>query len=245
MIKILKLNPRLMLCASMVDFGTKKVVDVGTDHAYLPIYLVQKGTAKSALVLDRLDGPLGNAKKNIKKYEVENLVKTRLSNGLSNVSEKEADTVIIAGMGAENIINILRNTNWIKSNKKTLILQPMTKDYLLRTYLIDNSFITLKEELATESKKVYLVLKVKHQSCVKESNKNIYNKIDPSIYPYIGTLFLNKKINEEKNFYIKSQINKIEKMLKGAVASKNIIKSESLLAIKNKIDILLNFYKEY
>lgn len=241
--KTLNLNPRLMLCANMVDFGTKKVVDVGTDHAYLPIYLVQKKITKTALALDRLNGPLENAKKNIKKYEVENLVKTRLSNGLSSVSEKEADTVIIAGIGAENIINILRNTHWIKSNKKTLILQPMTKDYILRSYLIDNFFVTLKEELTLESDKIYLVLKLKYQGYIKNSNKNIHNKIDQSIYPYIGTLFLNRKINELEKLYIKSQINKLEKMLIGIKANKNIIEARKLLEIKSKIEILLKNYK--
>ena len=241
----MKLKPRLMACAKMVELGTGKVVDAGTDHAYLPIYLVKNGIVKSALALDCLNGPLENAKRNIKKYGLEEQIRVRLSEGLSNVDKEEADTIIISGMGSENIINIIENAQWIKSDRKTLILQPMTKDYILRKYLVDNSFFTLKEEIVVDSGKVYLVLKTKYRKNCTNGSKIINDIIKHKIYPYVGTLLLNDKINKETKIYIERQVNKLKKMLKGVNINKNITKYENLQKIINKLDILLKFHKYY
>ena len=238
----MNLKPRLMSCAGMVDFGAKRVVDVGTDHAYLPIYLVKNRIVKSALALDCLNGPLENAKRNIKRYGLEEQIKVRISDGLSNVSKEEADTIIIAGMGSENIINIIENVQWVKSGKKALILQPMTRDYLLRKYLIENSFFTLKEKVAIDSGKVYLVLKVKYENNHTKDSKIFNDVTKEKIYPYIGTLLLNDEINKETKIYIEKQANKLKKILKGVNINKNITEYENLLGIINKLDILLKFY---
>ena len=106
-----QLTNRLLLCAEMVS-ENKKTVDVGTDHAYLPIWLTLNNKINFALACDVKTGPLKNADKNIRKYDLENIIKTRISDGLKNVNEAEAEQIIIAGMGGNIISNILDECKW-------------------------------------------------------------------------------------------------------------------------------------
>lgn len=222
-----------MSLVNMIDAGTKTIIDVGTDHAYLPIYLVKNNIVESAIALDCLEGPIANAEKNIKKYGVEDRVKARISDGLSQTTEKDADVIVIAGMGSENIINILKDAKWVKSNKKTLILQPMTKDHLLREYLINNLFVTLKETTVLDSGKVYVAIKARYSGSLvnKACTKN------QIIYPYIGTLLESKEITKETEQYIKMQINKLNKILSGI--AKNTCESQKILEIINNLNKLI------
>ena len=104
--KNINITERLKKCGAMVEKGSK-IADVGTDHAYLPIYLIKEKKATHAIACDLREGPLENAKKNIKKFGLEEKIETRLSNGLENIKENEADEVIIAGMGGILISEIL------------------------------------------------------------------------------------------------------------------------------------------
>ncbi len=189
----------------MVEVGTASVVDVGTDHAYLPIFLVKNKAVDSCIAVDRLPGPLLNAKRNIEKYNVGDCVKTRLSDGLYSVLPDEADVVIMAGIGAENIVNIIRETPWLKDSRKTLILQPMKREEKLREYLAANSFEVLKEELALDSGKVYVVFKVKF--CGKDL-KFLLN--DPG-YLFFGS-FSKKTEDVKVRLYLEKRLHKLVKL---------------------------------
>ena len=114
------LNNRLNLCASMVRKG-KRIADIGTDHAYLPVWLVRAGFASFALACDIKAEPLSQGELTIKKYHAEDLVKTRLCDGLNAVSPDEVDDIIIAGMGGETIVHILSEADWLK-NESSLSL---------------------------------------------------------------------------------------------------------------------------
>ncbi|MBR2578981.1 MAG: SAM-dependent methyltransferase, partial [Clostridia bacterium] len=107
----LKLSSRLKLCTEMVT-PNHQIADIGTDHAYIPVWLALNGKITSALACDIRKGPLENASKNIEQYGLSNTIKTRLSDGLVNIAENEADEIIIAGMGGNIISNILRNCTW-------------------------------------------------------------------------------------------------------------------------------------
>ena len=191
----------------MVDLGTKHLVDVGTDHAYLPIYLVENGIVESCIALDRLTGPLLNAKKNIQKYGVEASISPRLSEGLSKVSPNEADTVVMAGIGSENIVNIIEQAPWLKNPKKSLVLQPMTKEELLRVYLAKNSFVVEKKELCVESKKVYVVFKARF------CNKNLSYFLNDSRYIFF-VIFSKYTNNKNSRLYINKQIEWVRMILR-------------------------------
>ena len=97
---LFRLGNRLALCASMVREGTK-LADIGTDHAYLPIWLARKGRISSAIAADVKPLPLRSAEQNIRRYHVEEQITTRLSDGLRALSPDEAGDIVLAGMGGE------------------------------------------------------------------------------------------------------------------------------------------------
>jgi len=152
--KLPKLTPRLKLIASLVPNGST-VADIGTDHAYIPIYLVNSGVCENAIASDKSIGPLKIAEENIKLYGCENLIEVCQSDGLGDYSIGEADTVIIAGMGGLLIAEILESGKDVAKSFSRLILQPMTAGTELREYLIANGYIISDEKVAREKDKFY------------------------------------------------------------------------------------------
>ncbi len=151
------LGPRLALCASFVREGVR-VADIGTDHAYLPVWLVKEGKVSYAIAADVKTGPLRRAERNVARYHVEDCVSLRLSDGLEAVFPLEADDIILAGMGGETIAEILSRAPWLKDREKHLILQPMTSAEELRRYLRQNGFAVQREEAACEGGHCYSVM---------------------------------------------------------------------------------------
>lgn len=153
----INLSSRLQLCASFVRPGAH-LCDIGTDHAYLPIWLMQHKQVTSALACDVREGPLDCAKANIAKYRLQECIITRLSDGLSSVDETEADDFIVAGMGGELIARIITETAWLRNNQKQLILQPMTRPSHLRRAMADNGFALLKEKAVFDEHRAYTAM---------------------------------------------------------------------------------------
>ncbi len=155
--KLPKLTPRLALVAEFVEQNSL-VIDVGTDHAYLPIWLLLTGKIFKAIAADINAEPLERASENIRKYGLSTQISTVLGDGLSALNDTDGDTIIIAGMGGDTICHILNNTPW--SKEKTLILQPMTNSAKLRRYLRENGYLIADESIAREEKRLYCVMKV-------------------------------------------------------------------------------------
>ena len=153
------MTPRLMAAASFVEQGST-ICDVGTDHAYIPIWLVLSGICPKAIAMDVRKGPLSRAKENIEKSGGETKIATRLSDGLLALCKKEADTVIIAGMGGILINRILKDGAAHWDTVKHFILQPMTAIEETRKFLSENHFLIQDECLAKEDDKIYHVLSV-------------------------------------------------------------------------------------
>ncbi len=151
------MTPRLLAIAAEVPEGTR-LCDVGTDHAYIPIYLCKKNRIESALAMDLRPGPLSRAEENIRRYHLEERIKTRLSDGLQALSPEEADVAVIAGMGGLLIADILEAAD---VTLDSYILQPMTAVAELRQYLADNGYVIENERLAREEEKLYAVLTVR------------------------------------------------------------------------------------
>lgn len=114
---LFQLDPRLSLCASFVPAGAK-LADIGTDHGYLPIWLAKTGRVIHAVAADLRPGPLERAKENVRKYQVEDIVELRLSDGLQAFLPEEADFIVIAGMGGEVIASILGAAPWAEGNRR-------------------------------------------------------------------------------------------------------------------------------
>lgn len=145
------------MCADFVRQNAR-LADIGTDHAYLPLWLCLNGTCPSAVAADINPEPLARGQAAIKAFNAEKLVSTRLSDGLENIAENEADDFVLAGMGGELIANILDNCSYAKNSDKHFILQPMTKSEVLIKYLFDNGFEILKQDCCMAGGKCYTVL---------------------------------------------------------------------------------------
>ena len=134
-----------------------RFADIGTDHAYLPIFLLQKGKIECAYASDINRGPIENANENLKKYGLEDRVVTRVANGLDGIESFQPTDIAICGMGGELIIKILEGAPYVRQNHVRLILQPMTHVELVREYL-QNGFYTIAENVVCEDGKIYQVL---------------------------------------------------------------------------------------
>lgn len=152
----MKLSKRLQTIADFVKKGAV-VADIGTDHAHIPIYLIKNNIISKAYACDINAGPLEKAKENINYYGVKN-IELRLSNGLEKLKTDEADTVIIAGMGGELIIDILDRGQGFFDKKNTFILSPHTKIEEVRNYLLRKGLKIMKEDMCIDEGKFYTVM---------------------------------------------------------------------------------------
>lgn len=147
------ITPRLKMITEHIY--TTSAADIGTDHAYVPIYLVDNGIADNAAATDINEGPLKIAAENVKKYGFEDKISLKLGSGLSPIKEGEFETVIIAGMGGEVIKNILETDLQKAHASQYLVLQPMNSQDLLRRWLSEHGFSIVCEDIAIEGYKVY------------------------------------------------------------------------------------------
>ena len=147
------LTPRLKMIASLVP-PCDSLCDIGTDHAYVAIYLAKKGIAQKIIAADINKGPLMQAEKNIAAFEVSDKVETRLSNGFSAIEKGEVECCIIAGMGGETIAEILEN----EKGCKYFVLQMQTAHKDLRKYLSTHGYTIRKEAVCREGNKMYTAL---------------------------------------------------------------------------------------
>ena len=157
----MKLSKRLQTIADFVKKNSV-VADIGTDHAHIPIYLIENNIIDKAYACDINKGPLEKAKENIANFGVSENIVLRLSNGLDKMSNKEVDTIIIAGMGGELIIDILNRGKVFFDKKNTFILSPHTKVDEVRDYLIRNGFKIIKEDMCIDEGKFYTVMEVRY-----------------------------------------------------------------------------------
>ena len=151
------ITPRLAEIASLVHPGAS-VIDVGSDHAYVPFFLLREKKATCALATDVHDGPLQRALSNIRQFGLEDKIRVQKANGLLGVNTDPFDTVIIAGMGGMLIADILSHAGILP--EKHLILQPMTAIPELRYFLCTNGFRIVRERIVQEEDKLYVVMEV-------------------------------------------------------------------------------------
>lgn len=152
----IKINDRLMTAIPFVR-EDRRFADIGTDHAYLPIFLINNGSIHSAIAADINKGPLDKALENIKKYSLEDKVSTVLCDGLTKIDPTLVDDIAIFGMGGELIVKIIDEASWLRDvcADKRLILQPMTHPEKLREYLSENGYRIIGETLSLDRGKIY------------------------------------------------------------------------------------------
>ena len=159
---MLSLTPRLQAIANFIESG-RAIADIGTDHAYIPVYLIEQGIIPAAYACDIRSGPLENARKTARKYGVDS-IEFVLSDGLQALEsvQNAFSQIVIAGMGGELISEILSKSPWCAHERFSFVLQPMTRASLLRQWLYENGFEILQESLAKEQDKLYNIMKVRY-----------------------------------------------------------------------------------
>lgn len=180
------------------------IMDVGTDHGYIPIYLVKNNIASKVIASDINKDPLKKAEINAALDGVSNKIDLRLGAGLVPLKNKEANAVIIAGMGGNLVRDILENDFNKVKNLEYLILQPAQNPEVLRKYLYNSDYEIIDEDICLDEGKYYEIFKVKYKKGDYITLEDIFYEISPAI--------LNKKSPIFKS-YIENKIDKNEKVI--------------------------------
>lgn len=196
----LKLAPRLAVVASFVSTGSS-VIDVGTDHGYIPVWLVQNGICEKVMALDKRSGPLSAAREHARAFGVDDKIQFLLSDGLDDCPEDSADTVIISGMGGETIAGIIARAPWLLERRIKLILQPQSKTQLLYDWMRENGYMITDAALVKDAGRIYTVFTAQAGPGDGRGQPifidwNLIGKRDPLLPEYLDTLTkkLEKKI---------------------------------------------------
>lgn len=160
-----KMSQRLITIADMLkasdDIKAPEVVaDVGCDHGYVSIYLIQQNIARSCLAMDVRKGPLEGAFNNIRDYGLEDRITTRLSDGLTALQKDEADALVIAGMGGKLMLRILNDGKVKELGIKQAVLQPQSDIQEFRAYLRNEGYVIADEKIVLDEGKYYFPMKV-------------------------------------------------------------------------------------
>ena len=172
----MKLTDRLLKIASLVDNG-KRIADIGTDHGYIPVYLLNQNKIQYAILGDVNKGPLENARKEVTRNKLQDKVDLRLGSGIEVLKENEVDEIIIAGMGGMLINNLLKANEKVAHTTEKLILQPMQAPEELRMFLYQNGYKILDEHLVREEHRLYEIIVCKYEGLEPQEIDPIYYEI--------------------------------------------------------------------
>lgn len=224
----MELSKRLMKIASYVD-NCKTIADIGTDHGYIPIYLVKNNICEKAIASDINKGPIEKATTNVRFEGLSKNIKCLLGPGLKPIKHREADGVIIAGMGGNLTRDIILEDLEKVKLYDFLILQPAQNPEILREYLYNNNFEIINEDLIFDEGKFYELFKVKYNNNPKKIN------IEDEIFYEVSPILLENK-NDLVDSYIKSKIERYENIL-------SYIKEDTSLAREKKVALKIKINK--
>jgi tRNA (adenine22-N1)-methyltransferase len=194
---------------SMVDYIPKgeELIDIGTDHAYLPIYATKEKIVKKAIAGEVNVGPFQRAKAHVEQQSLADFIDVRLGNGLDVLRDNEATVLTIAGMGGNLIVEILTAGFSKLSSIKRMILQPMGSEAYLRSWLCENSFTITVEKILKEHDTIYEII-VAEPSIEKIYLTSAELKFGPILIKTKNQVFYEKWSSElEKRIRILKQIN--------------------------------------
>ena len=171
---LMKMNNRLKAIAGLVKDG-KGLIDVGTDHGYLPVYLAQNGYTGALLASDINPGPLDAARRTAREAAEEERIRFLLCDGLDGCPPERIDTIVIAGMGGDLICRILDRAEWCLDDAYTLLLQPMTKAEVLRYWLVNNGFRLEEELLVRDGGRIYQIIRARYSQNMTMSDAELFS----------------------------------------------------------------------
>ena len=213
--QVKNISKRLRKVAGFVPQDAK-ILDVGSDHAYLPIYLIQQGRISSAIAGEVVEGPYQSAVTNVADNQMSDKISVRLANGLVAFDKKDQiDVIIIAGMGGRLIADILDNGSAKLASVKRLILQPNNREDELRRWLCGHDFQITEEAIVEENGKFYEIM-------IAEQGYQVLNAEQERFGPYLmreqSAVFLDKWQRE---------VDKLEKAL-AKIPEKNLTERSAM-----------------
>lgn len=212
---------RLLAVAKMIG-KVRVLADVGCDHAYLAIYMIESALADRAIISDINYQPLENAKSNIHKAELTSKISARLGAGLEPYKDGEVDVFVIAGMGGRLISEIISNSMSKARTAKFLVLQPMQQKSDLRRFLNENAFTIVDEKVVLSDGKYYEIIKVRD---------GVQRKLSPL------ELELGCAMQKDKTYrkFIERKIDHLENVLKNRAKSQTAIDNSKFTTMLDEI----------
>lgn len=225
------IGKRLEVIADLVPQGAF-LADIGTDHAYLPVWLLKKNKIDRAIAGDIAIGPCQAARNTIIMYNMTDKIEVRQGSGLLVLKPNEVDCVTIAGMGGSTIIDILKEAFDIAITINTLILQPMAGAATLRKWLVKHGWKIIDEELVADRPHFYEII------CAKRGNSAVYSEAEYTV----GPILLEKK-HLLLSAQIKRQLNLCNKLISSMEKSKNAMESDKYLqqqSLRKSLEVIQN-----
>ena len=211
------LDSRLKAVADFVPINSR-VADIGTDHGYLAIELINRGIASHVIASDKNSGPLEAAKNNIKAAELESKIDIRLSDGLKEINKDEVDVIVIAGMGGALICDILNDSPEITEAVNKIILQPMNAVDKVREWAVANDWHIEDEDLAEVDDIIYEIFCLSRACSASKTTKKITSPLLPK--------------------FIQGKIDKLQRVVDAMSKSPRASSSEKYLDLQKQIAIL-------
>lgn len=224
-LKEIVLSKRMQMVAGMVSKGNV-TADIGCDHGFVSIYLIEQGICPHVIAMDVNEGPLLRAKEHIVQRGLESYIDVRLSDGIDKLQDKEAESIIIAGMGGKLVMKILSTHMDKVRNLKEVILQPQSDVHLVRQFLAENGMDIVQEDMVEDAGKFYPCMKAVFLGEKKDS----YTEVEQ----WYGPLLLKQKnpvlydyLRREKEMFelIKEQIKQNAKKVESQDSKEDTIQS--------------------
>ncbi|MBQ4530421.1 MAG: SAM-dependent methyltransferase [Lachnospiraceae bacterium] len=198
----MELSKRLSAVAALVS-PCKKMADIGTDHGYIPIYLIERKKVSHALAMDINKGPLERAREHVTLHQLDEYIELRLSNGAEKLQPKEVDSVVIAGMGGRLMMKIIEERKEVFLSLEEFVIQPQSEYGAVRHFLEEQGFQILEENMVEEDGKYYPMMKVSQgemkllKECYYEYGSFLLEEKHPVLHEYLKKEQENyKKIRE-------------------------------------------------
>ena len=232
----MELSKRLQAVAALVT-PRNRIADIGTDHAYIPIYLIEEKRCMSAVAMDVNKGPLKRAEEHIQEAGLAEKIKVRLSDGLEKLEPGEADCAVIAGIGGGLMIRILSAYPTVTASLQECVLQPQSELAKVRRFLLENGFCFLEEEMVQEDGKYYPMMRVTHGQMEPWTEteylygKYLLQKKEPCLFSFLEREekiyeSVQKKLEENENPNTQKRREEITEKLNHIREAKGILTAE-------------------